>query len=139
MIELESDEDLVRAFPIMRQLRPHLTEQTFIQRVRDGKIAENYRLFALENDGALVALCGVQDIVTLYYTDTLWVSELITDEGSRSKGLGGQMLEEVEEWAKRNGYRQLALSSGVQRKDAHRFYTDKMGFSLFGYEFRKSL
>ncbi len=140
MIRLQTDTEIARAFPVMRQLRTQLRDAAeFVARVREGEKAENYMLFGLEDGGEIVAACGVQAMVTLYYDRCLWVCDLVTDSGRRSRGFGEQLLSEVEAWAGRNGFRQIALSSGLQRVDAHRFYTDKMRYDKTSFVFMKKL
>ncbi len=134
------DADLRRAYPLMEQLRPNtLTLDEFIPKVHEGIEKEGYTLFALEEDGNMLALCGVQAMYTLYYDRCLWVCDLVTDERFRSRGHGRRLLGHVEEWALENGFRTIALSSGIQRKDAHRFYLDKMGYAMNSYSFIKKL
>lgn len=140
MIRLQSDGDLLRAFPVMRHLRPHLADaEEFVRRVREGEEKEGYRLFGIECDGELAAVCGVQPFVTLYYDTLLWVCDLVTADAVRSRGYGGRLLSEVEAWARENGYVSIALSSRFERVDAHRFYTDKMGYEKTSYIFEKKL
>ena len=140
MIRLQSDVELVRAFPIMKQLRTHLkNEQEFILRVREGERMENYMLFGAEANGVIVALCGVQAMTTLYYDSCLWVCDLVTDAARRREGIGRLLLSEVEQWAGRNGFAQIALSSGRQRIEAHRFYIENMRYDQTSFVFMKKL
>lgn len=137
---LESDEELREAFSVMRQLRTHLSDvETFIARVRRGEQAAGYTLFAWRDGGKIVALCGVQAMVTLYYDNCLWVSDLVVDETLRGGGFGGKISRAVETWARENGFREIALTSGVQRLDAHRFYQKHMDFTLSSHCFVKKL
>ena len=45
----------------------------------------------------------------------------------------------LETWAKENDCGVVALSSGVQRTDAHRFYEEKAGYEKPSYVFKKVL
>ena len=139
MIRLTSDADIARAWRVMSQLRPHLDPDALRALVRLAEEKQGYQLFALEEAGEIAALCGVMPMITLYYDHCLWVCDLVTDEGRRSQGYGARLLGEVEGWARDNGYRQIALSSGVQRVDAHRFYERRMGYEKNSYQFRRQL
>ncbi|HWO98810.1 MAG TPA: GNAT family N-acetyltransferase, partial [Bacillus sp. (in: firmicutes)] len=75
----------------------------------------------------------------LYYGRFVWVCDLVTDSDKRSKGYGEKLLTYVHEWAKENNYESVALSSGLQRTDAHRFYEDKMKYDKVSYVFKASL
>ena len=140
MEQLADDAALLESFALMKQLRTHLPDaETFVARVRDGERRAEYRLFAWRDGRRLVALCGVQSMVTLYYNECLWVCDLVVDETLRGGGFGGKLLGAVEAWAKENGYHEMALTSGVQRLDAHRFYQERMGFTLGSHCFFKKL
>ena len=52
----------------------------------------------------------------------MYVEDLITNQKNRSQGFGKQLLDWLHNEAKNNHCDQLHLDSGVQRKDAHRFY-----------------
>ncbi|WP_329610031.1 GNAT family N-acetyltransferase [Microaerobacter geothermalis] len=58
----------------------------------------------------------------------VWVYDLVTHSDYRSKGYGEKLLEFIHKWGEENGCKTVALSSGVERRDAHRFYEKKMGY-----------
>ncbi|MFD1019548.1 GNAT family N-acetyltransferase [Thalassobacillus hwangdonensis] len=137
--ELDSQTDILKAFPVMKQLRQHLDEKTYLDLVEDAKDKDSYKLFALMEEGEIVAVVGFKPMITLYYGRFVWVCDLVTDTTKRSKGYGEKLLSYVHEWAKENEYESVALSSGLQRTDAHRFYEDKMGYDKVSYVFKASL
>ncbi len=47
---------------------------------------------------------------------------LVVDESHRGKGVGGKLLEKVEEWARQKGCRAVSVRSNVIRHEAHIFY-----------------
>jgi GNAT superfamily N-acetyltransferase len=47
---------------------------------------------------------------------------LVVDESHRGKGVGGKLLEKVEEWGRQQGCRAVSLRSNVIRHEAHQFY-----------------
>lgn len=136
---LTKKEEWKEAFPVMHELRTHIDEPTFLERIERCIKQESYTLFALYDHGAITALCGALPRVSLHQGEYVWVADLVTSEHNRSKGYGKQLLEHVCKWAKEAGYDMISLSSGVQRVDAHRFYQEKSGFTIESYLFRKSL
>jgi GNAT superfamily N-acetyltransferase len=135
--ELESEPEWRAAHPVMRQLRTHLDEDAFVEGVRE--MAESgYRLFALEVDGEIVALAGAGILTNLYYGRHAWVYELVVDGDHRSRGYGAELLAFVEQWAEERGCELVALSSGLQRTDAHRFYEERMEMERASYVFKKT-
>ena len=137
--EMISTKDMLEVFPLMRQLRTHLSQEAFIRIARDAKDKEGYKIFALHDEGRIVAAAGIKPSITLYNGYSVWVSDLVTDLESRSQGYGERLLSFIETWAKEHGYSNVTLSSGVQRLDAHRFYEDKMGYLKTSYYYKKEL
>ncbi|WP_077329480.1 GNAT family N-acetyltransferase [Virgibacillus siamensis] len=137
--ELQTDEEIMAAFPVMRQLRKHLDEPTYLDLVQDAMANDHYRMFALYMDNQLAAVVGFKPMITLYYGRFVWVCDLVTDAGVRSNGHGERLLSFVHTWAEEHNYESVALSSGLQREDAHRFYEKKMDYAKVSYVFRHSL
>lgn len=137
--ELQSQEEILQAFPVMNQLRTHLDEKAYLDLVIEAKEKDMYRLFALYDQGEIVAVTGFKPMITLYYGRYVWICDLVTDYYKRSNGYGDKLITYVHEWAKENGYESVALSSGLQRTDAHRFYEEKMDYDKVSYVFKKNL
>lgn len=139
MKELQTDHEIIEAFPVMKQLRTHLDESTYLDLVREAKEKDRYKMFALYDSHKVVAVIGFTPMITLYYGRFVWVCDLVTDASRRSKGSGKKLLTYVHEWVKENKYDSVALSSGLQRTEAHRFYEDKMDYERVSYVFKASL
>lgn len=137
--ELHSRHEILQAFPVMKQLRTHLTENSYIELVTEAQEKEGYHLLALFNNEEIVAVIGFHPMITLYYGNFIWVCDLVTDTDHRSKGYGEKLLNYVYEWAQDKGYETIALSSGLQRTGAHRFYEEKMNYEKVSYVFKKSM
>ncbi len=135
--ELHTEDEILEVYPIMKQLRRHLNKETYLDLVLEAKEKDSYKLFALFEEEEIVAVTGFKPMITLYYGRFVWVCDLVTDTGKRSKGYGEKLLTYVHEWAKENSYESVALSSGLQRTDAHRFYENKMDYDKASYVFKK--
>jgi len=134
MIDFADTEDkLHECFPVMVQLRPHLDLHSFLERVA-LQFTSGYRLVYLESDNKVVALAGIRLSRNLAWGKFLYIDDLITDEAERSKSYGKQLLDWCIDHAKQNGCQQLHLDSGVQRKDAHRFY-EREGMTFTGHHY----
>jgi len=132
-----SDEEVASTYPVMRQLRSHLEEGDYVERV--GRMREDgYRLAAVVYEGRVVCVAGFRVRDFLYTGKHLYVDDLVTDEGTRSGGHGRLILDWLAVEAKRSGCGQLHLDSGVQRFDAHRFYF-REGMRISSYHFAKEL
>ena len=136
---LQSENEIMRALPVMKQLRTHLDEKAFLGLVLEAKAKDRYNLVALIDDGEIVAVVGFKPMITLYYGRFVWVCDLVTDAKRRSKGYGEKLLQYVHGWSKEYNYESIALSSGLQKTDAHRFYEEKMNYDKVSYVFKTSL
>ena len=117
----ETAQDIAACYPVMRQLRPHLSLDAFLQAVSELFNA-GYQLAYLKQQEQVVAVAGFRFAQSLAWGRYLYVDDLITDQAVRSQGHGKQLLHWLINEARRHDCDQLHLDSGVQRKDAHRFY-----------------
>ncbi|NOT00385.1 MAG: GNAT family N-acetyltransferase [Phycisphaerales bacterium] len=139
MIRLaETDEDRRRCFPVMVQLRPLLTQQSFVDQAGRQSANGGYRLAMLEDGGRVRAVAGFRVTENLFSGRHVYVDDLVTDESVRSNGLGGQLFDWLVEHAKSEGCVRFELDSGVQRGGAHRFYFQKR-MHISSYRFRMEL
>ena len=139
VIELTEQDELRRAYPLMNELRTHLMSVDEYEATLAEMRAGGYRLFAAVEGGAYVALAGIAIRTNFYYGKFLYVYDLVTSENERSKGHGKLLLDHLEAVATAASCQTIALSSGVQRAEAHRFYEEKMGFDRVSYVFKKEL
>ncbi len=113
----------VACFPVMRQLRPDLSEDEFVQRVARQR-PQGYQLLAASIEGEVVAVAGFRVLDNLAWGRFLYVDDLVTGDAHRSHGFGGQLLDWLVGYCQENAIAELHLDSGVQRFGAHRFYLD---------------
>ena len=133
----KSDAEMAACFPVMRELRPGINEGEFVTRAREqGSLG--YLLAYARDSNQVVAVAGFRIGDNLAWGRYLYVDDLVTLAGHRSKGYGSAMLDWLRRFAVENGCSEVHLDSGVQRKGAHRFY-EREGMELFGYHFRDVL
>ena len=119
---LQATDDILRCFPLMADLRPHLREDEFVSRVRGQQREHDYRLAVLEEDGAVRAVAGFRIAECLAWGRFLYVDDLVTARSVRFRGYGQRLFDWLLAEARREGCEQLHLDSGVQRYEAHGFY-----------------
>lgn len=129
----ETEEDAARGYAVMAQLRPHLSQNEYLAQV-ERQLLQGYRLALLEADGAVRAAAGYRFYEMLAHGRVLYVDDLVTDEGARSRGYGAALFAWLVEQARAAGCARLQLDSGVQRFDAHRFYF-REGMHISSYHF----
>jgi GNAT superfamily N-acetyltransferase len=128
-----SDADVRACYPVMRELRPQLVEDEFLARVRRQEAA-GYQLVCVREPGGVVAVAGFRIGESLSWGRFLYVDDLVTLPAFRSRGQGARLLAWLKAYAAQEGCRQLHLDSGIQRKDAHRFY-EREGMTVTGLHF----
>lgn len=117
-----TNSDIAACFPVMHELRPHLLAADFVSRVRALE-QSGYRLACLLEAQDPVAVAGFHLGDSLAWGRHLYVDDLVTLASHRSRGHGAALLSWLVDHARRQGCGQLHLDSGIQRKDAQRFYT----------------
>lgn len=140
MIEIKELDisEIELAYPIVNQLRTHLSLEEYVDLVKIMK-PQGYQIICLYENGEIVSYAGIAILTNLYYGEHIWVYELVTDEAKRSKGYGKLLLSHIEKYAKDNSLNCVALSSGLQKEEAHRFYENAMDYDKASYVFKKNL
>jgi GNAT superfamily N-acetyltransferase len=138
VVELRSEAEMGEAFPVIRELHGELDERRYLDLLAE-MVPSGYRLFAVRGQhGEVVAAAGVQVLTNLYYERHLYVYDLVAIESARSEGHGGTLLDHLEDLARREGCKYVALACGRERERALRFY-ERRGFERPGYSMRKAL
>ena len=116
------DREIQGCYNVMAELRPHVRPEEFLPRVRRQMGDAGYRLAFLSDGGEVKAVAGFRVSECLAWGKFLYVDDLVSKGGERSKGYGGELFDWLVEYARREGCEQFHLDSGVQRFAAHRFY-----------------
>lgn len=111
----------------MRALRPaYEHEGDFVERVETVQRPEGYRLVGcfLEDREQAVAAAGFREGHSLSWGHFLYVDDLSTTPGERTRGHASAVLDWLLSEARRLGCEQFHLDSGCgpDRYDAHRLY-----------------
>jgi GNAT superfamily N-acetyltransferase len=128
-----TDTEIAACYPVMRELRPHIEEEQFLSRVRSQERA-GYRLAYLREASGVVAVAGFRVGVNLAWGRFLYVDDLVTLPAHRSKHYGAKVLSWLKEQTAKEGCEQMHLDSGIQRKEAHRFY-EREGMTMASLHF----
>ena len=134
----ETREDVAATWPVMRQLRPHLDVERYLELVERLQAERDFRIASMRVDGEVVAVAGLRFGEWLPGGRYLEIEDFVTGEGARSQGHGSAFFDWIAALGRDAGCRHLRLTSGVQREGAHRFYRRK-GMSLDAYYFSLDL
>lgn len=128
-----TDAEIAACYPVMRELRPHISAEEFVPRVR-RQAQTGYQLAAVKDAGQVVAVAGFRISENLPWGRFLYVDDLVTHSAHRSRGYGARLLNWLKGFAAAEGCAQLHLDSATWREDAHRFYA-REGLQLSSYHF----
>lgn len=128
------DHEIENCYAVMSELRPHVTPGEFLPRVRRQMEVAGYGLAYLSDggvslsDGDVRAVAGFRVSECLAWGKFMYVDDLVSKDGERSKGYGGELFDWLVGHARSEGCDQFHLDSGVHRFAAHRFYLNKRMF-----------
>jgi GNAT superfamily N-acetyltransferase len=88
-----------------------------------------------EHRGELLGLCTAYlELNSVRFGARCWVEDLAVSPAHRSEGIGGELLDAAEAWARERGATHLELDTGLAREDAQRFY-DRREPATKGYSY----
>lgn len=122
ILRAESDRDIRRCWPLVKQLRPQVKASAFVPQIRRQQAAGGYVLLFLEVNNQVQALAGYRVSECLAWGRFLYVDDLVTDTPEQGRGYGRLLMEWLLAEARQLGCDELHLDSGIQRGSAHRFY-----------------
>lgn len=108
-------------YPLLRVLRPGLTQQDFERLLEEGGKQGLTPVIATADDGQCVGAAMYRVMVTSR-GKLLFIDDLVTDPESRSAGIGAALLAELEQRGREAGCDRIELDSGMSNQAAHRFY-----------------
>lgn len=134
---VSSDADILKCWPAVFALRPHLLETEFLEKVRRQMVG-GYSMAFVEIEGEVAGFIGWRSFEKLFDGKQIYIDDLGTLPEFRSCGCGSALLEHVFELARTLGCACVTLDSGPTRHDAHRLYLNK-GFRINSMHFIKTL
>jgi GNAT superfamily N-acetyltransferase len=121
--ELQTDQEIREAFPLMSSLRDRIRRETFLAEIRRQQL-QGYELIGAFEGARLVALAGIRRSHTLSRGEHLFVDDLVTATDARGRGHATELLRWLAARAAAEGTPRLYLDS---RDTARGFYA-KLGF-----------
>ncbi|VVE61438.1 GCN5 family acetyltransferase [Pandoraea anapnoica] len=135
---LETRGAVCAAFPIMKELRPHLASaEAFADQV-EAQRNESYRLLGAFDGERLLGLAGYRHVTNLLYGRFVYVDDLVVAADNKRGGVGSQLLSEVKAIAREAGCANFVLDTGLHMALAQRFYF-RNGLLAKGMHFTETL
>lgn len=130
--------DLERCYPVMKELRPHLSFEDYISIYNESHEADGYEIVALEDKGQILAVMGYRFLSDYVRGKHVYIDDLVSTENARSQGLGAELLKFAEEIAKKSNCKSLRLCTGIENERGVKFY-DRNGWTKRAYAYTKKL
>lgn len=119
---IESDADLEASFPVMQELRPHLSDRaTYIAQIAQQR-TQGYRLLAAWRDSAIAGLAGYRLQDNLIYGRFIYVDDLVVTASLQRTGFGERLLQAARQQAIALHCKHFVLDTGLHMALAQRFY-----------------
>lgn len=130
--------DLERCYPVMKELRPHLSFEDYISIYNESHIADGYEIVAIEDKGQILAVMGYRFLSDYVRGRHVYVDDLVSTEGARSQGLGAELLKFAEGIAQASGCNSLRLCTGIENDRGVKFY-ERNGWTKRAFAYTKKL
>ncbi len=129
---------LERAFPVMKELRPHIDMEAFLSACGEVGTEGGYRVAVVDRGGSIVAVMGYRVLTDLAHGRHVYIDDLVTAKDHRSAGHGARLLRFAEVEARRLDCVGLRLCAGVENEAGRRFY-EREGWALRSVAYKKRL
>lgn len=133
--ELKGGDAAALAFPILRELRPHVDPAAFLEVLEN---APGYRIFGAFEDGGCVGVLGCRVLLDFVHGRHLYVDDLVVTEKRRSGGVGAQLLAFAAALAREEKCIGVRLCTGTENEGGRRFY-ERHGYRLRSVAYKKAL
>ena len=117
-----TDGDVDALASLSTQLGYPADASTMRERLRRVQSLRAGCVFVAVEDGSVVGWTHVVERVQLEDAPLAEIAGLIVEGTMRGSGVGAQLLQAAEAWARERGYMRMRVRSNVMRERAHRFY-----------------
>ncbi len=126
---------LQSAESVHRQLRMHL-HTDYVSRMKEI-FAGGAEMAVCVIDGKVAGITVFRILEKTFSGRELYCDDLVTDEATRSKGVGRALMQYMEGVCRERSCDVFALDSGCQRQQAHKFYF-REGMTIQAFRFSKA-
>lgn len=130
--------NLERCYPIMKELRPHLSIEIFFSIYEQSHESDGYEMVAIEMDNEIIAVMGYRFLTDYVRGKHVYIDDLVSTEKVRSQGLGAELLKFAEDIARKNNCKTLRLCTGIENERGVQFY-DRNGWTKRAHAYTKKI
>lgn len=130
--------DLEAVYPVIRELRTHLTFQDYISLIAEAKVRDEYELVAVFNGEQCIAAMGFRVLYDFVHGKHLYIDDLVVTESCRSQGVGVELLKYAERVGLEKKCKGLRLWTGSENVGGKKFY-EREGWHLRAVVYKRTL
>lgn len=127
--EIKTELEIQKCWKVISLLRPHLDEKNWLEIILEMMKNEKYSIAAIEDHDKFVAFSGYRIMNSLHSGHIIYIDDLCTLETHRGKGLASQLLDHVENIARKMNLDAVVLDTDFHNNTAQKLYF-KSGFKL---------
>ncbi|MDX2128761.1 MAG: GNAT family N-acetyltransferase [Chloroherpetonaceae bacterium] len=139
--ELQSEAELKVGFPVIRELRGHLSESEFLTIYFEAKKRDDFRIYGAFDETKMDQCLGILSVRTLWdflHGKHLLIDEVVVSKEARAKGIGSELVRFAESMAVAQGCDMLRASAGVLNELAKHLY-EREGWRAKSVAFKKKI
>ena len=129
MIRTVRPDDAAAVADLIVQLGYEITADDARRRLVQLAGRADHALFVAEDGGRLTGFIHVSIAETLEHEPRGEIRTLSVDESHRGRKVGEELLDAVEEWARKRGLHRMRVRSNVKRERARPFY-ERHGYDV---------
>ena len=137
-ITAKDKSDLVRFYPVMKELRPDLSYGDYLTIYEEAHAANGYEIVGLESGSHIYAVMGYRVLTDYVHGRHLYIDDLVSTAAQRSKGFGAKLLKYADEIAHELQCKSLRLSTGIDNEMGQKFY-EREGWNLKSVTYKKKV
>jgi GNAT superfamily N-acetyltransferase len=121
-------EDAKSVNTLSHQLGYPLSIEQTVENIKAVIQSREHIAFVAEFEGRVVGWAGASQAIMIEVMRHCELNGLVIDKDHHGKGIGKLLIEEVKQWARKNGNSKMSLHCNTKRTDAHEFY-QHLGFT----------
>lgn len=131
------------ALDVCRLINSELGYDVFYEdlktRILQMQEEKNYMIFVAVDNKKIIGFIGLQMCLAFEIAGKIMrIIALAVAYDFQGQGVGSALIQEAEKYANENNISTIVVNSGLNRKEAHRFY-EKQSFYKKGYSFCKRI
>lgn len=126
VVEITELSELKKVFPLLKELRPHLSIDEYMNIYQEARSEGGYTLVGAVENSEFIALMGYRILHDFVRGRHLYIDDLVVSETIRSKGIGAALLKHAEKIAAEKNCKVLRLCTGIENTRGAQFYENNL-------------